>query len=103
MYAIVETGGKQYKTQPGEILRVEKLAGGVGDAVVFDKVLMIGMDEDVKIGTPTLDGAAVKGSIVDQGKGRKIIIFKYKRRKGYRLKKGHRQQYTAVRIDAIEA
>ena len=103
MYAIVETGGKQYKTQPGEVLRVEKLVGSVGDTVTFDKVLMVGTDEDVRIGMPTVEGALVKGRIVTQDKGRKIIVFKYKRRKRYRLKKGHRQFFTAVQIDAIEA
>ena len=103
MYAIVETGGKQYKTQPGEVLRVEKLVGSVGDTVTFDKVLMVGTDEDVRIGMPMVEGALVKGRIVTQDRGRKIIVFKYKRRKRYRLKKGHRQFFTAVKIDAIEA
>lgn len=103
MYAIVETGGKQYKIREGEILRVEKLEGDVGDAVTFDKVLMVGRDEDVRIGTPVVDGALVRGQIVTQGKARKIIVFKYRRRKRYRLKRGHRQAVTAVRIDAIEA
>lgn len=103
MYAIVETGGKQYKIQPGEVLRVEKLPGNVGDAVAFDKVLMLGTDDDVRVGTPMVGGARVTGRIVDQDKGRKVVIFKFKRRKGYRLKKGHRQLFTAVRIDAIEA
>ncbi|MDD2605808.1 MAG: 50S ribosomal protein L21 [Desulfobacterales bacterium] len=103
MYAIVETGGKQYKIQPGEVLRVEKLAGNVGDPVAFDKVLMLGTEDDVRIGNPLVDGARVTGRIVTQDKGRKIVIFKFKRRKGYRLKKGHRQLFTAVQIDAIEA
>jgi large subunit ribosomal protein L21 len=103
MYAIVETGGKQYKIQPGEVLRVEKLPGNVGDPVAFDKVLMLGTDDDVRVGTPMVDGARVTGRIVNQDKGRKIVIFKFKRRKGYRLKKGHRQLFTAVQIDAIEA
>lgn len=103
MYAILETGGKQYKIQPGEVLRVEKLAGNVGDPVAFDKVLMLGNDDEVRVGTPLVDGARVTGRIVNQDKGRKIVIFKFKRRKGYRLKKGHRQLFTAVQIDAIEA
>lgn len=103
MYAILETGGKQYKIQPGEVLRVEKLAGNVGDPVAFDKVLMLGNEDEVRVGTPLVDGARVTGRIVNQDKGRKIVIFKFKRRKGYRLKKGHRQLFTAVQIDAIEA
>ncbi len=103
MYAIVETGGKQYKIQPGEVVRVEKLAGAVGDPVAFEKVLMLGTDDDVRVGTPVVDGARVTGKIVTQDKDRKIIVFKFKKRKGYRLKKGHRQPFTAVRIDAIEA
>jgi len=103
MYAIVETGGKQYKIQPGEVVRVEKLSGAVGDPVAFDKVLMMGTDDDVRVGAPLVDGARVTGKIVTQDKERKIIVFKFKKRKGYRLKKGHRQPFTAVRIDAIEA
>jgi large subunit ribosomal protein L21 len=103
MYAIVETGGKQYKIQPGEVLRVEKLAGNVGDPVAFDKVLMLGTEDEVRVGTPLVDGARVTGRIVTQDKGRKIVVFKFKRRKRYRLKKGHRQLFTAVQIDAIEA
>jgi large subunit ribosomal protein L21 len=103
MYAIVETGGKQYKIQPGEVLRVEKLPGDVGDPVAFDKVLMLGSDNEVRVGSPLVDGARVTGRIVTQGKGRKIVIFKFKRRKRYRLKKGHRQLFTAVQIDAIDA
>lgn len=103
MYAVVATGGKQYKVQAGEILRVEKLTGQVGSEVAFDQVLMLGEGENVKIGQPILEGAQVKGHIVEQGKSRKIIVFKYKRRKRYRRKQGHRQLYTAVKIDSIEA
>jgi large subunit ribosomal protein L21 len=103
MYAIVETGGKQYKIQPGEVLRVEKLPGNVGDPVAFDKVLMLGTDDEVRVGSPLVDGARVTGRILIHDKGRKIVIFKFKRRKRYRLKKGHRQLFTAVQIDAIEA
>jgi large subunit ribosomal protein L21 len=103
MYAIVETGGKQYKTQPGEVLRVEKLTGEVGDSVTFDKVLMLGADDEVRVGNPLVDGARVTGRIVNQGKGRKIVVFKFKRRKHSRVRKGHRQPFTAVQIDAVEA
>ncbi len=103
MYAIVNTGGKQYKIQQGDVLRVEKIPGEVGSPVSFDKVLMFSDGEDVNIGRPVLDNVAVKGHIVEQGKGKKIIVFKYKRRKRYRRKLGHRQQYTAIKIDSIEA
>ncbi|MBW1820231.1 MAG: 50S ribosomal protein L21 [Deltaproteobacteria bacterium] len=102
MYAIVDSGGKQYKVQEGEILRVEKLAGEVGDDVSFDKILMFSDDENVNIGTPLLEDVAVSGHIVEQGKAKKIIVFKYKRRKRYRRKRGHRQQFTAVKIDSIK-
>ena len=103
MYAVVATGGKQYKVQQGEILRVEKLAGEIGSQVAFDRVLMFSDGETIKIGQPVLEGAQVKGHIVEQGKNKKILVFKYKRRKRYRRKQGHRQLFTAVKIDAIEA
>jgi large subunit ribosomal protein L21 len=103
MYAVVATGGKQYKVQEGEVLRVEKLTGEIGSQVEFDQVLMLSDGESVKIGQPVLEGVQVKGHIVEQGKNKKILVFKYKRRKRYRRKQGHRQLFTAVRIDAIEA
>ena len=103
MYAVVATGGKQYKVQEGEVLRVEKLTGDVGSQVAFDQVLMLSDGENVKVGQPVLDGVQVKGHIIEQGKHRKILVFKYKRRKRYRRKQGHRQPFTAVKIDAIEA
>jgi len=102
MYAIVNTGGKQYKIHQGDILRVEKIPGEIGSSVSFDKVLMFSDGKDVSIGLPLLDNVAVKGHIVEQGKAKKIIVFKYKRRKRYRRKQGHRQQYTAIKIDSIE-
>ena len=102
MYAIVDSGGKQYKVQEGEILRVEKLAGEVGENVSFDKILMFSDGDNVNIGTPLLEDVAVSGHIVEQGKAKKIIVFKYKRRKRYRRKQGHRQQFTAVKIDSIK-
>jgi large subunit ribosomal protein L21 len=102
MYAIVDSGGKQYKAQEGEILRVEKLAGEVGDSVSFDRILMFSDGENVNIGTPLLEDVAVSGHIVEQGKAKKIIVFKYKRRKRYRRKRGHRQQFTAVKVDIIK-
>ena len=103
MYAIVKSGGKQYKVCQGEVLRVEKIPGDVGSSVSFDKVLMFSDGENVNIGQPMLDNVTVNGHIVEQGKAKKIIVFKYKKRKRYRKKQGHRQQYTAVRIDSIEA
>jgi large subunit ribosomal protein L21 len=102
MYAVVATGGKQYKVAEGDILKVEKLPGDVGSEVAFDKVLIFADGEDVKIGQPEVEGVTVHGQIVAQGKSKKIIVFKYKRRKRYRRKQGHRQPYTAVRIDRIE-
>ena len=102
MYAIVDSGGKQYKVKEGEVLRVEKLAGKVGDSVSFDRILMFSDGGDVNIGTPLLEDVAVSGHIVEQGKAKKIIVFKYKRRKRYRRKQGHRQQFTAVKIDSIK-
>ena len=103
MYAVVATGGKQYKVQEGEILHVEKLEGDVGAAVSFDSVLMFSDGEKVSLGQPLLDGAVVSGHIVQQGKEKKVIAFKYKRRKRYRRKVGHRQMFTAVQIDSIQA
>jgi large subunit ribosomal protein L21 len=103
MYAVVATGGKQYRVEAGEILRVEKLSGDVGAEVAFDQVLMLADGENVKIGQPLVSGAAVKGHIVEQGKQKKVLVFKMKRRKRYRRKQGHRQLFTAVKIDTIEA
>ena len=103
MYAIVATGGKQYKVREGEVLRIEKIPGEVGSPVSFDQVLMVGDGDSVSIGRPALDGAAVTARIVEQGKADKLIVFKYKRRKRYRRKQGHRQSFTAVKIDAISA
>ncbi|MEA3436229.1 MAG: 50S ribosomal protein L21 [Thermodesulfobacteriota bacterium] len=102
MYAIVDSGGKQYKVKEGEVLKVEKLAGKVGDSVSFDRILMFSDGDNVNIGTPLLEDAAVSGHIVEQGKAKKIIVFKYKRRKRYRRKRGHRQQFTAVKVDSIK-
>ncbi|MBU0986477.1 MAG: 50S ribosomal protein L21 [Proteobacteria bacterium] len=102
MYAIVATGGKQYKVRQDEVLRVEKIPGEIGSPVTFDSVLMCSDGETVNIGQPVLANAAVKGHIVEQGKAKKILVFKYKRRKRYRRKQGHRQQYTSVKIDHIE-
>ncbi|MDD2457048.1 MAG: 50S ribosomal protein L21 [Eubacteriales bacterium] len=101
MYAVIATGGKQYRVSVGDEIFIEKLAGEAGDAVKFSEVLMVSDDNGTQVGTPTLDGAAVEAEIVKQGKQKKIIVFKYKAKKGFRRKKGHRQPYTRVRINAI--
>ena len=101
MYAVIRSGGKQYRVNQGGSLRVEKLPGEVGSSVTLDEVLMIGGEGDVKIGTPKVDGAQITGTIVAQGRGQKIRVFKMKRRKGYRRAQGHRQGYTEIRVDEI--
>ncbi len=101
MYAVIKTGGKQHRVSEGEVLSVEKLVGTKGDAVVFDQVLMVCQDEDIRIGRPLVAGALVTGEIVNQGKGPKINVFKMKRRKGYRKKTGHRQELTRLKIKKI--
>ena len=103
MYAVVETGGKQYKVKSGDTLRVEKLEGDVGSEITLDKVLLAGEGGSVKTGAPYVSGASVSAKIVEQHRTRKVIVFKYKRRKGYRVKRGHRQHYTALRIGDIKA
>ena len=103
MYAVLTTGGKQYKVEEGDVLRIEKISGEVGAAVSFDKVLMFSDGETVRVGSPLIDGISVSGHIVEQDKSKKILVFKYKRRKNYRRKQGHRQPYTAVKIDSITA
>ena len=100
MYALVEIKGKQYKAEKGSLLEVDKIEGEKGDSVEFDSVLMLSGD-DVKVGTPYVEGAKVKVTLEEQTKGKKVKIFKYKRRKNYSLRKGHRQQYTKVRVEEI--
>ncbi len=102
MYAVIRTGGKQYLVSQGDFLKVEKLPGEVGDEVVFDDVLLVSDAGELKVGRPRVEGARVKGTIVEQARHKKIIVFKMKRRKGYRKKQGHRQYYTGVRVEAIE-
>lgn len=101
MYAIIKTGGKQYQVSAGDQLIVEKLEGNVGDQVEFDQVLLVSGDDSVTVGKPIVDGVTVSATIIEQGKHRKIKVFKKKRRKGYRLMKGHRQHYTALKIADI--
>ena len=100
MYAVIKTGGKQYKVAPGDKLRVEKLPGDVGDKVTFGEVLLIG-GEAVKVGQPLIAGVAVEAKITAQDRAKKIIIFKFRRRKNYRRKSGHRQPFTALEITGI--
>lgn len=102
MYAIIETGGKQYKVEQGDVVFVEKLGIEEGETVTFDKVLVIGGD-DVKVGAPYVDGASVTATVAKNGKDKKIIVYKYKPKKGYHKKQGHRQPYTKVEITAINA
>ncbi|HSM35273.1 MAG TPA: 50S ribosomal protein L21 [Longimicrobiales bacterium] len=102
MYAIIRTGGKQFKVAPGDTLRVPSIAAEVGDTITIDDVLLGGADDDVRVGAPLLDGASVKAEVVAHGRGEKIIVFKWKRRKNYRRKQGHRQGYTEIRVDSID-
>lgn len=101
MYAIIRTGGKQYQVAAGERLRVEKLVGEVGDTVELNDVLLVAEGETVKVGQPAVEGAKVTAKIVEQGKAKKILVFKKKRRKGYQLMRGHRQLYTSLEIKEI--
>ena len=102
MYAVIETGGKQYKVEQGDFVFVEKLNVEEGETVTFDKVLIVGGD-DVKVGAPYVEGATVTANVVKNGKDKKIIVYKYKPKKGYHKKQGHRQPYTKVEITAINA
>jgi large subunit ribosomal protein L21 len=101
VYAIIQTGGKQYRVAPGDILRVERLAGERGDEVILDQVLLVAEGDQVQVGQPLVADAKVRGQIVRQGQGKKIIVFKKKRRKNYRRKQGHRQLFTALQISEI--
>jgi large subunit ribosomal protein L21 len=103
MYAVVKTGGKQYRVSKGDRVKIEKIPGEVGAEVSFDEVLMIGGTEDVKVGTPHVSGASVSARIVRQDRSKKVMVFKFKRRKGYKKKQGHRQAYTQVEITGIES
>ena len=103
MYAVVTTGGKQYRVEPGSELEVERLSGDAGSSVTFDRVLLVGDGEAVTIGTPTVAGATVSGTVLGEALGPKLIVFKFKQKATYRRKNGHRQHLTRVRIDEINA
>lgn len=103
MVAIIKTGGKQYTVTENDVIKIEKLNNEVGDKVSFDEVLLVSNDGDIKVGKPFVEGAKVNAVVEEQGKGDKVIIFKFKRKKDYRKKRGHRQPYTKVRIESIEA
>lgn len=101
--AIIRTGGKQYRVEPGTVLKVEKLSHEVGSTITIDDVLLVGSGADVKIGTPKVAGAAVKAEVVSHGRGPKLIVYKYRKRQSSRRKKGHRQDYTELKIVGISA
>ena len=101
MYAVIETGGKQYRVSEGDVVRVERLKSAVGDEVSISDVHLVADGDQGTVGRPTVAGASVRGTVVEEGRGRKVVAFKKKRRKGYRRKIGHRQSYTALRIDKI--
>lgn len=101
MYAIIETGGKQYRVEEGDVIKVEKMPLSEGDKAVFDRVLVVSNDDDLKVGKPFVDGVTVEGSVLEQGKSKKIIVFKYKAKKNFRKRQGHRQPFTRVKIEKI--
>jgi len=103
MYAIIKTGGKQYQVSEGDVINVEKLNAQVGDVVDIKEVILVGNEEGIKAGKPFVEGACVKAEVLEQGKAKKVIIFKYKAKKDSRKKQGHRQPYTQLQIKSIEA
>ena len=103
MYAVIKTGGKQYRVVEGETLKIESVAGDVGGAIVLDKVLMVGNGDKITVGKPLLSGATVKATIIANGRHDKVTIFKMRRRKHYQKHQGHRQNFTEIRIDGISA
>ena len=103
MYAVIQTGGKQYRVQQGDVIFVEKIDAQADEAVTFDEVLLVGNDGETKIGTPVVEGAKVEGKVLAQVKAKKIVVYKYKAKKNERKKQGHRQPYTKVEITAINA
>ncbi|SFS96186.1 50S ribosomal protein L21 [Marininema halotolerans] len=102
MYALIETGGKQYRVEEGQAIYVEKLAAAEGESVTFDKVLLIGKEGNTTVGAPLVSGAKVTGKVDKQGKAKKVVVFKYKPKKNYKRKQGHRQPFTKVIIEKIE-
>ena len=102
MYAVIATGGKQYKVAEGDVIKVEKLGVAAGETVSFDQVLVVN-DGSIKVGNPTISGASVSASVVEEGKNSKVIVYRYKRKTGYHKKNGHRQAYTKVKIEKINA
>ena len=102
MYAIFQSGGRQYRAEPGTVIKLEKLPGEVGVEVSLDRVILVGDEDRLQVGQPVLEEVIIRGRIVEQGRHRKIVIFKHKKRKDYRKKQGHRQYYTAVLIQGIE-
>ena len=101
MYAVIKTGGKQYRVAPGEKLKIESITADVGTTIVLDQVLMVAEGESVKVGNPTVTGAKVSATVLSHGRGQKVRIFKLRRRKHYQKTQGHRQNYTEIRVDAI--
>jgi len=103
MYAVIKTGGKQYRVSPGQKLKVEQIPADIGQEITLDQVLSVGQGGDIKVGNPLVSGAVVKATVLAQSRHKKIKVFKMRRRKGYRRTHGHRQDYTELRIDAVEA
>jgi large subunit ribosomal protein L21 len=103
MYAVIRTGGKQYRVEEGDVVKIEKIDGERGSELTFDDVLLVGNDDETHVGTPNVAGASVSGTIVEQDRDKKIVVFKFRRRKNYIRKQGHRQSYTRVRINGIAA
>jgi len=103
MYAVIKTGGKQYRVASGDKLHIEKLEGNPGDSIKFDQVLLVGGGDDPKVGQPVVAGASVEAKILSQDRGKKLIVFKMKRRKNYRRRQGHRQPYTRIEITGIKS
>ncbi len=103
MYAVIETGGKQYRVSEGDVVFIEKLNAEAEQSISFDKIVAVGKDDSTEIGTPYVNGAKVSATVLKNGKAKKVVVFTYKAKKGYKRKKGHRQPYTQVRIDSIQA
>ncbi|MDD7184749.1 MAG: 50S ribosomal protein L21 [Ruminococcus sp.] len=103
MYAVIETGGKQYQVKEGDVLFIEKISAEADETVTFDKIVAVGAEDGIRIGTPYVDGATVEAKVIKNGKAKKITVFTYKPKKGEKRKQGHRQPYTQVRIEAVKA